>query len=192
MLTKTVLTRSVLTRTAASAVLVAGVVLGTAGCGFTATQATSIAYDASDGVSGTVGELEFRNAILLSDDGDTANLLLSVVNLSEDAVRLNVPYEADGEKVTARETIAALTTVTLGSTDEPEIVLENIDSQPGALFPVFLQYGQETGVELLMPILDGSMDVYSSLMPVEPTATPTATATPAATATPTPTATTAP
>ena len=192
MLTKTVLTRSVLTRTAASAVLVAGVVLGTAGCGFTATQATSIAYDASDGVSGTVGELEFRNAILLSDEGDTANLLLSVVNLSEDAVQLNVQYEADGEKVTARETIAALTTVTLGSTDEPEIVLENIDSQPGALFPVFLQYGQETGVELLMPILDGSMDVYSSLMPVEPTATPTATATPAATATPTPTATTAP
>ncbi|MFC5928295.1 hypothetical protein D6T64_17985 [Cryobacterium melibiosiphilum] len=180
------------TRIAASVVLMAGVALGTAGCGFTATQATSIAYDASDGVSGTVGELEFRNAILLSDDGDTANLLLSVVNLSDKAVQLNVQYEADGEKVTARETIAALTTVTLGSTDEPEIVLENIDSQPGALFPVFLQYGNETGVELLMPILDGSMDVYSSLVPVEPTptATPTAAATPSAT--PTPTATTAP
>jgi hypothetical protein len=171
-----------------------GVALGTAGCGFTATQATSIAYDASDGVSGTVGELELRNAILLSNDGDTANLLLSVVNLGEEAVQLNVQYEADGEKVTARETIAGLTTVTLGSTDEPEIVLENIDSQLGSLFPVFLQYGNETGVELLMPILDGSLDAYSSLTPVAPIATPTATPTASATptATPTPTATTAP
>lgn len=195
MLTRTV-TRTAKTRIAASVVLMTGVALGTAGCGFTATQATSIAYDASDGVSGTVGELELRNAILLSNDGDTANLLLSVVNLGEEAVQLNVQYEADGEKVTARETIAGLTTVTLGSTDEPEIVLENIDSQLGSLFPVFLQYGNETGVELLMPILDGSLDAYSSLTPVAPiatpTATPTASATPTATATPTPTATTAP
>jgi len=194
-LTRTV-TRTAKTRIAASVVLMTGVALGTAGCGFTATQATSIAYDASDGVSGTVGELELRNAILLSNDGDTANLLLSVVNLGEEAVQLNVQYEADGEKVTARETIAGLTTVTLGSTDEPEIVLENIDSQLGSLFPVFLQYGNETGVELLMPILDGSLDAYSSLTPVAPiatpTATPTASATPTATATPTPTATTAP
>lgn len=192
MLTRSVTTRMAKTRIATSVALMAAVALGTAGCGFTATQATSIAYDASDGVSGTVGELEFRNAILLSEDGDTANLLLSVVNLGDEAVQLNVQYEADGEKVTARETIAALTTVTLGSTDEPEIVLENIGSQPGALFPVFLQYGSETGVELLMPILDGSLDVYSSLTPVEPTATPTASATPTSTATPTPTATTAP
>jgi len=151
----------------------AGVALGTAGCGFTATQATAIAYDASDGVSGTVGDLEFRNAILLSDDGQTANLLLSVVNLSDAAVQLNVQYQADGDKVTARETIAAHSTVTLGSTDTPEIVLENIDSLPGSLFPVFLQYGDETGVELLMPVLDGSLSAYSTLMPVEPTATPT-------------------
>ncbi|TFD48339.1 hypothetical protein E3T55_13770 [Cryobacterium frigoriphilum] len=178
------------TRIAASVVLMAGVALGTAGCGFTATQATSIAYDASDGISGTVGELELRNALLLSDDGETANLLLSVVNLSDKAIQLNVQYEADGEKVTARETIAALTTVTLGSTDEPEIVLENIDSQPGALFPVFMQYGDETGVELLLPVLDGSLTEYSTLVPVEPKATPATTATPAAT--PTPTATTAP
>lgn len=193
MLTRTV-TRTAKTRIAASVVLMTGVALGTAGCGFTATQATSIAYDASDGVSGTVGELELRNAILLSNDGDTANLLLSVVNLGEEAVQLNVQYEADGEKVTARETIAGLTTVTLGSTDEPEIVLENIDSQLGSLFPVFLQYGNETGVELLMPILDGSLDAYSSLTPVAPIATPTATPTASATptATPTPTATTAP
>ena len=202
MLTRTVLTRTATIRTAttkaaksraaAAVVLMAGVVLGTAGCGFTATQATSIAYDASDGVSGTVGELEFRNAILLSDDGDTANLLLSVVNLGDEAVQLNVQYEAAGEKVTARETIAGLTTVTLGSTDEPEIVLENMGSQPGALFPVFLQYGNETGVELLMPILDGSLDVYSSLMPVEPTASATPAPAETASPTPTPTATTAP
>lgn len=186
------LTRTVKTRIAASVVLMVGVALGTAGCGFTATQATSIAYDASDGVSGTVGELEFRNAILLSEDGDTANLLLSVVNLSDAAVQLNVQYEADGEKVTERETIEALTTVTIGATDAPQITLENMGALPGDLFPVFLQYGDETGVELLMPILDGSMDVYSTLMPVAPTGSATPTATPTATATPTPTATTAP
>lgn len=188
------LTRTVKTRITASVVLMAGVALGTTGCGFGATQATSIAYDASDGTSGTVGELELRNGLLVSEDGETANLLLSVVNLSDKAVQLNVQYEADGGKVTARETVAAQTTVTIGSTDAPEILLENIDSQPGALFPVFMQYGDETGVELLLPVLDGSLTEYSTLVPVAPKATPTVTPTPtsAPLSTPTPAATTAP
>ncbi|MFO7691301.1 MAG: hypothetical protein R6W83_12255 [Cryobacterium sp.] len=167
-------------------ILAAGVILGTSGCGLYATQATQIAYDPSDGVSGTVGELEFRNAILLSDDGDTANLLLTVINLGDEPKKLNVQYETGaGEKVTESVTVTGNTTVTLGSGAEPEITLEGLDAIPGSLFPVFLQYGNETGAELLMPILDGSLDEYADLTPTAevptmlpselPSATPTAT-----------------
>ena len=144
-----------------------------------------IAYDPSDGVSATVGELEFRNAILLSEDGDTANLLLTVINLGDESKQVNVQYETQsGEKVTERVTVTGNTTVTLGSTSEPEITLDGLDAIIGSVFPVFLQYGNETGAELLMPILDGSLDEYADLVPATeapivlpdlPAATPSAT-----------------
>ena len=178
------------TRIAASAVLAIAILSGTVGCGLLAPQATTIQYDAGDGVSGNVGDVAIRNAILVSDDGSTANLVVTIVNKGDSAHNLNVQYEAGSEKVTQSLTVAANSSVSLGTPDEPAMTLEGIDTQAGELFPVYMQYGNETGVELLVPVLDGSIGTYSTLIPTAtptPTATATPTATPAATPTPTPT-----
>lgn len=168
------------TRIAASAVLAIAILSGTVGCGLMAPQATTIQYDASDGVSGDVGDVAIRNALLISDDGNTANLVVTIVNTGDSAHNLNVQYEAGTEKVTQSLTVDANSTVTLGTPDAPSITLHDIDTQPGALFPVYMQYGNETGVELLVPVLDGSIGQYSTLVPtptptLELQATPTAT-----------------
>jgi hypothetical protein len=80
-------------------------------------------------------------------------------------------------------------------TDGPTVVLDDVNATPGSLFPVFMQYGNETGTELLVPVLDGSLPTYSTLVPTPtptPAATPTAEPTPVATVEPAPEATAAP
>ena len=172
-------------RIAASVVLAAGILLGTSACGFFAPQATSIQYNASDGVSGDVGEIHVRNALLVSADGELANLIVSVVNPTDTLQQVLVQYKSSTGTVSQDIPVEANTTVTFGTDGAPSVVLENMDSQPGSLFPVFFQYGEETGIELLLPVLSGTQGEYSTLMPTlapteTPTETPTPTATPAA------------
>lgn len=175
-------------RIVASAILATAILSGTAGCGLMAPQATTIRYDASDGVSGNVGDVAVRNAILVSDGADAANLVVTLVNQGDSAHVVGVQYESDGEKVTEELTVDANSTLALGSEDEPALALRGIDAQPGSLFPVFVQYGNETGARLLVPVLDDTLAPYATLVPTdEPTAMPQA-----PTATPTPTPTTAP
>ena len=173
-------------RIAASVVLAAGILLGTSACGFFAAPATSIAYNASDGVSGDVGQIHIRNALLLSTDGELASLIVSVVNPTDTLQSLLVQYESSTGTVSQDVPVEANTTVTLGTDGAASVVLENMNSQPGSLFPVFFQYGEETGTELLVPVLSGSQREYSTLLPT-PAPTPTPSGTPSETPSETPT-----
>jgi hypothetical protein len=180
-------------RIAATVVLAGGILVGTSGCNLFAPQATTIAYDASDGVSATVGDIAIRNAILISTDGTNANLVATLVNRGDSARRVNVQYEADGRKVTDEVTVQRNSTVTLGTDDAPSVTLRDVSAEPGSLFPVFVQYGEETGADMLVPVLGNTLSEYSTLTPA-PTQTPKPTASQAPTPapTPTPTPTTAP
>jgi hypothetical protein len=174
-------------RTMATVVVAAGILLGTTGCNLYAPQATTNHYDASDGVSGDVGDLALRNAILLTDDGENANLLVHVVNSSAEDVDLLVQYEGVDEKVNREVTILANSTTEIGVDGGESVAIESLNANAGSLFPVFFQYGDLTGTELLVPVLDGTLTEYSTLVPTatpEPTATAKPESTPAPTATP--------
>ncbi|MCU1408439.1 MAG: hypothetical protein JWM23_519 [Microbacteriaceae bacterium] len=179
-------------RIAASVVLSAGILLGTSACGFFAPQATTIHYDASDGVSGNVGDVAVRNALLISDNAGAANFIATLVNQGDKAQSVKVQYESGGDKVTRSINVQANSTANLGA-DSPAVTFQEIDSKPGSLMPVFVQYGETTGVELLVPVLDGTLPQYATLVPT-PEPTPLTTITPSAgpTATPEPTPTVAP
>jgi hypothetical protein len=135
-------------------------------------------YNASDGVSGDVGDIHIRNALLISSDGELANLIVSVVNPTDTAQSLLVQYVSSTGKVSQEVAVEANTTVTFGTDGAPSVILENIDSPTGSLFPVFFQYGEATGVELLLPVLTATQDEYSTLLPtIAPTAIPSETPT---------------
>ncbi len=157
-------------RVIVSVVLAAGVLLGTSGCNLLAPQSTTKHYDASDGVSGNVGDLAVRNAIVLSEDGTTGSLLVTVVNTGDSAHSLNVQFDGATGKVNQKITVKADSTTAFGTEDGPLIPMDAISAQPGSLFPVYFQYGDQTGVELLVPVLDGTLGTYSTLLP---TAAPT-------------------
>lgn len=180
-------------RIAASVVLAAGILLGTSACNLFAPQATTNHYDASDGVSGNVGELAIRNAVVISDNGELGNLLVTVVNSGVTSQNLEIQFQSKGKKVSQEVEIPANSTIPIGDQGYPSVLLEDLDTIPGALLPVFFQYGEETGVELLVPVLTNQLPQYSTFAPTAtptpvvtqlPAVEPTAVATPAETPAP--------
>ena len=185
-------------RIAATVVLAASLLLSTTGCSFFAPQATLKHYDPSDGVGTTVGQVKVRNALLLTKDGQQASFLVNLINDGENTVNVLIQYDgttADGAsgKVDTRVQLDAREVKTFGSSDTRQLLFSGINSKAGSLLPVFVQYGTQTGEQLLVPVLDGSLPEYSKLLP-SPLPSATAPATPPANPTaipaPTPTATT--
>lgn len=174
-------------RTAASVVLAAGILIGTSACNLIAPQATLIRYDASDGVGGMVGSIAIRNTLLISQGKGAANLVTNLVNEGADPVTMTIQYTSQGSKVNETVSIKGHETLAVG-TDGPTITMRNVDAQPGSLFPVYFQYGNETGVQLLTPVLTGALDQYATLTPTPlppvPSPTPEITVTPTEPATP--------
>jgi hypothetical protein len=157
-------------RLIASVVLAASVVLGTSACNLVAPQATTKHYDPSDGVSGRVGDLKIRNAVIIVDESGTdGNLVASVTNGGKSAA-LSIQF-AEGEAGTVTTPIPGQSTVSFGSGEDEPILLEGIDTTAGSLVEVFFQYGDETGTEILVPVLDGSLEEYSDLVPETSSAT---------------------
>lgn len=154
-------------RRAASVVLAGAVLLGTAGCTFFAPQTTLKPYDPSDGVGTQIGDVYVRNVLLLAGDGGNASLLASVINETDNGVKVNFQYEGDGADGKADKSIFANPgkATSVGGHEDEQIVLTGIDATPGTLFPIFVQYGDKTGKQLLVPVLDGTLKPYDDLLP---------------------------
>ncbi len=174
-------------RAAVSALLAAVLAAGIAGCSFVNGDILlPRQYDPSDGVGAEVGELDVRNALLVTEEGDRASLIVSVANTTAESQPLTVQYEtASGGRTSIDLTVPSQSTVTYGYGDSDQIVLDEIDVTPGALFPVYFQSGSAEGAQVPVPVLDTSLAEYSTLAP-SPSPTPSPTASPVPAPTPSP------
>ena len=161
-------------RGAASAILIGGLLLGTTGCSLFSEKATLIQYEPSDGTAADLGDIELRNVLAISADGDDLNLVLTAVNTSDKGIFVNFTYNDDEVE---QLYVAGNSSKSIGNADADEdtVVLTGADTTVGGLFPVYAQYGETPGKELIVPVLDGSLGEYSTLLPAEPTSTPAAT-----------------
>ncbi len=155
-------------RIAASVLLAAGLLVGTAGCNLVAPQATTKHYDASDGVSANLGTVDVRNAIVVSEDGELGNLVVTLVNTGAESAKVTMQYESDGSKATETVRLDANSTTQLGQPDGDLITLVAMNAQPGALVPLYFQSGDAEGKELLVPVLTTQLEEYSTLAPKAP------------------------
>ncbi len=153
-------------RIAISAILAIGLALGTTGCNLIQPQATTQQYDASDGIGVNVGEIQLRNLILISDDGETASLLVSAINTTGSDVNLNVQFVSKGTVVEGQLAVPnSQTPTSWGNAEEDKIVFEGIDTQPGSLLEVYFQYGSADGKTALIPVLTSGQPEYEGLEP---------------------------
>lgn len=172
-------------RAAASAALFGAAILAVTGCTFVADIQTAQVYDAGDGVSAEVGDVEVHNTIAFSSEGELVSLVFSAYNGSERSVRLNVSVIDDGQQLTEQVWLDAGSLTTFGDGYEREIVFEGIDDlMVGSYLPVYVQYGDESGQLMQVPVLDGRLDAYATLVPTAaPTPVPEPTAEPSGSAT---------
>jgi hypothetical protein len=179
-------------RAGAAVAVAALLALGVAACAPISSQKP---YDPSDGVNTTLGQVKVLNALILTTDGKTGNMLFSGYNGSDELVQLNVQYSVGGQKESATASLLPDTTSDFGYGKSGQFFLPTLGTQAGSLLPVYFQWGSTPGRQLLVPVLDGSLPQYASLLPTDtPTPTPTPTSTnpavlpPPVTPTPTPTA----
>jgi len=152
-------------RWASAVALTAALMLGVTGCTFSAEIATQKDYDPSDGVGADIGDLAIRNILLIGDDGDTLNLVMTVVSESDNSQRLNVQWEDGAERVTESVFVDADGLTAIGGPEQPQVLVTGADGELGGLVPVYFSYGTEPGVEVLVPVLDGSLPEYTLFVP---------------------------
>ncbi|GAA3913325.1 hypothetical protein BKA10_000272 [Microbacterium invictum] len=150
-------------RFVASLAVGAALALGTTGCNMVAPQATTIPYSPADGVNiPESGPLEIRNALIVADDdGVNGNLLAAVINDTDEPQTLTIGV--DGTAHTVR--VPADGVVSFGFDGVEPLLLEGIDTPPGANLDVSFQSGTGTGVEFAVPVLDGSLDYLAEFVP---------------------------
>lgn len=148
-------------RLAASAALALGIAIGGSGCAMITYQATTEKYDPSDGVSADLGSLAIRNMLVVSEDGEEGNMVLSVTNSSTEDATLEL--QVAGE--TVEVDVEAGQTVSPGAGDEEPILVERLDAEVGGLVPVFLTTEDAEGREIGVPVLDGRLPEYEALVP---------------------------
>jgi hypothetical protein len=163
----------VIARGTASAILVGALLLGTTGCSLFSEKATLIQYSPSDGVAANVGDVDLRNVMAFSEDGEELSLVFTAINTGEDAVFVEFQFtDADDEKQTERLYVAGNSSKSVGGLDdEQQVILSNAGATVGGLFPVYAQFGEETGKQLQVPVLNESLPEYAGLIPT-PSATP--------------------
>ena len=152
-------------RVAASIALAAALMLGATGCTFSANIATEKPYDPSDGVGAEVGELSIRNALLIGDDPEELNLVMTVVSAADTDRRVTVQWEADGERVTEEIFVGANGRTAFGGPEQDQVLITGSGATIGGLVPGFFAYPGAEGVEVLIPVLDGSLPEYELYIP---------------------------
>jgi hypothetical protein len=139
--------------------------LGATGCTFSARIATDIPYDPSDGVGAEVGELSIRNALLIGDDPEELNLVMTVVSTADTDRRVSVQWEAEGERVTEEIFVGANGRTAFGGPEQDQVLITGSGATIGGLVPVFFSYPGAEGVEVLIPVLDGTLPEYELFIP---------------------------
>jgi hypothetical protein len=158
------------------------------GCTLAAVTGTLVPYQPSDGVAANVGDVKVRNLLGLSDNGDDVALVMSIINAGDSRATVDFQYEDEnGEKSTITISVDANSSVHVGGGDDDAVaILRDAGATVGGTIPIYVQYGDNQGQQVQVPVLDGQTEAYTDLLPsplpsitATPTAVPTESATPA-------------
>lgn len=161
-------------RASLAAVVVALVAVGASGCGFITPVATERSINASDGINFTVGDAHLNNIALVSDAEGTQARLIGQVSGSPTSTT-SVTLKIDGTSPLSW-TVPAGAAIDLETPDN-QVLISDLDVKPGATVAATVTSAQQTESDKTIPVIDGSLKEYSTLVP---TPSPTGAAAPSA------------
>lgn len=153
------------TRKIAALALAAAVMLGTSGCNFISPVASLEVYSPSDGAQASFEDIKVRNFMYLVNTEGKGALFGSVVNSGLEATSFKLQYtDAAGAKQDIAYTVAAGEKLDLGYGEGSAVALDIAPIQAGAILPIFAVAANEVGVQLNIPVLDGTLAEYRTLV----------------------------
>ena len=169
-------------RVAASAAVTALVAGVLSGCMFVTPQQTTRSYTPSDGINASVGSIKVRNVLLITDDGQQANMLGLLSNSGDVATTVTLQYDTTAGSETTTLAVPANGVLSLRPNADEQVAtsvttqaravqLDGLDATPGGLYTVGLSVSGEEPITLRVPVLTGELSEYAGLAP-----TPTTTA----------------
>jgi hypothetical protein len=149
-------------RTVGAVALAAALAGGLTACDLFAPQDTLDIEEASVGSSATVGDVFVGNAVLVtSDDGATANLVVTLVNQGNDTQQVEIA-PSGGKSITV--SLDPRDTQQLGDPPDDESLVSDLNSAPGSLTTVTVTSGGDS-VGLQVPVVTGALPPYGTLTP---------------------------
>ncbi|WP_020077112.1 MULTISPECIES: hypothetical protein [unclassified Leifsonia] len=149
-------------RTVGAVALAAALTGGLTACDLFAPQDTLDIEEASVGSSATVGDVFVGNAVLVtSDDGATANLVVTLVNQGNDTQQVEIA-PSGGKSITV--SLDPRDTQQLGDPPDDESLVSDLNSAPGSLTTVTVTSGGDS-VGLQVPVVTGALPPYGTLTP---------------------------
>jgi hypothetical protein len=172
----------------ATVAVAASLLLGTAGCTFMNPIASRIEYAPSDGTQASLENVDARNFMYLSDGKGHAALFGSLVNRGLDSASVKLQYNDAKINETKQAYFTLLPSQKLDFGYNGTSPLNyNLGGALGGTVTVWVSAGSETGKQMNVPVLDGTLAEYSDLVQKLSGAAPTAEPTATASATPSPT-----
>lgn len=165
-------------RAMAAIALSGALVAGLSGCALWQAPETGRHYDPSDGVSLTLGDLELRNVLVLTEDGEFGNLIGTAVNTTGSDIDFTVQWNVDGTYHEVELTAEANGRTNFG-TGGDQVTIEPLGQKPGSMLDTVVHISSDQK-ELRLPVLDATLTEYEDSLPT-PTPTPSVTPTPSAT-----------
>jgi hypothetical protein len=158
-------------RVLVSVAVAASIALGATGCEFLSPARTKEIRQITDGVDVSTGTIDVRNALLISDSGEDARFVGTLVNTGNKD--RTVTLEVDGDDQTVQ--VPGNTTVVLADDEEHDTVdFDGVSTKPGSLAKMYFSYQGAEGASATVPVLTSTQQEYQTLAPT-PTPTPTST-----------------
>ena len=105
--------------------------------------------------------------LIVGHTGRGTLLVVSLVNTDSKSHRVAITSASSGSA--AYVTVEPGQVKKIGATPDKEsssnVFLTPFDALPGSNYDVYFQYADETGVKLQVPVLDGGLPDYKSLVP---------------------------
>jgi hypothetical protein len=180
-------------RVLVSVAVAATIALGATGCEFMTSPDTKFIKQVSDGVNTSVGSVDVRNALLISDTGKSARFVGTFVNNDSTAhtVTVEVGSASDTVRVPANSHVdlaaSGATSKAQSSTEQgtseqgtseasgDDLTFQKITAKPGSLVKAYFSYPGAEGVSLRVPVLTSAQEEYQTLAPMTPTPSSTPT-----------------
>ncbi|WIB26136.1 MULTISPECIES: hypothetical protein [unclassified Curtobacterium] len=158
-------------RVLVSVAVAATIALGATGCEFLSPSRTQEIRQITDGVDVSTGTIDVRNALLITDTGEDARFVGTLVNTGNDD--RTVTLELDGTDQTVE--VPSNSTVVLADDEEHDTVdFDDVTAKPGSLVKMYFSYQGAEGASATVPVLTSAQEEYQTLAPT-PTPTPTET-----------------